>query len=341
MTHHRPVESALQESACRVGIRLLMIKSTLQSQLDPIETVLALVGMTSIQSWLLPAGMLPTSNEQPYFASYSSKLLDFLPKTYNIQKWIFYPQLILHSTSKVLHPNFPVSLRRSGTYFLWEIKIPCLEHATFIPRKYLSFPNSFISNCVVNFSFKYNPPCSLETPIVLPILDIARANNRNMISIGNSNELLFGYYKLDVARANNRNMISIGNSNELLFGYYKGFPSEVDLFVKPFPVTMADPMLKLPLSCMTDRRLGMTEKTLTSLAPMYGSHQRVAVHCSKRYVLNACAIRTPNLSEPIPTQFKERFLGGLARLQRPKLGLGGKKSRISPLKKEATRLGLS
>ncbi|RDY06191.1 hypothetical protein CR513_09865, partial [Mucuna pruriens] len=56
-------------------------------------------------------------------------------------------------TLEVLHPNFLVSLRRSSTYFLWEIKIPCLEYATLIPRKYFSFPNSFISNCVANFSF--------------------------------------------------------------------------------------------------------------------------------------------------------------------------------------------
>ncbi|RDX69364.1 hypothetical protein CR513_51530, partial [Mucuna pruriens] len=62
---------------------------------------------------------------------------------------------ILHSfIPEVLHPKFPVSLRRSSTYFLWEIKIPCLEYVTSIPRKYFSFPNSFISNCVVNFSFR-------------------------------------------------------------------------------------------------------------------------------------------------------------------------------------------
>ncbi|RDY04979.1 hypothetical protein CR513_11229, partial [Mucuna pruriens] len=57
-------------------------------------------------------------------------------------------------TSKFLHPNFPISLRRSSTYFLWEIKIPCLEYATSIPRKYFNFPNSLISNCVANFSFR-------------------------------------------------------------------------------------------------------------------------------------------------------------------------------------------
>ncbi|RDY05241.1 hypothetical protein CR513_10946, partial [Mucuna pruriens] len=55
---------------------------------------------------------------------------------------------------EVLHPNFPVSLRRSSTYSFWEIKIPCLEYETFILRKYFNFPNSFISNCVANFSFR-------------------------------------------------------------------------------------------------------------------------------------------------------------------------------------------
>ncbi|RDY09293.1 hypothetical protein CR513_06348, partial [Mucuna pruriens] len=95
-----------------------------------------------------------TRSSNHIFVSYSSNLLDFLPETYNIRKWIFYPQLILHSTPKVLHPNFPVSLTRSSTYFLWEIKISCLKYATSIPRKYFSFPNSFISNCVFNFSFK-------------------------------------------------------------------------------------------------------------------------------------------------------------------------------------------
>ncbi|RDY09251.1 hypothetical protein CR513_06409, partial [Mucuna pruriens] len=96
------------------------------------------------------------------------RLLDFLLETYNIQKRIFYPQLILHielsshpilwfcsiGTPEVLHPNFPISLRRLSTYFLWEIKIPYLEYATSIPRKYFNFPNFFISNFVANFSFK-------------------------------------------------------------------------------------------------------------------------------------------------------------------------------------------
>ncbi|RDX99528.1 hypothetical protein CR513_17410, partial [Mucuna pruriens] len=93
--------------------------------------------------------------EQPHFAFCSSMLLNFLqkaynirkwifylqlilhnflPKTYNIQKLIFYLQLILHSIPKVLPPNFSVSLRRSSIYFLWEIKIPCLGYATSIPR---------------------------------------------------------------------------------------------------------------------------------------------------------------------------------------------------------------
>lgn len=33
------------------------------------------------------------------------------------------------------YPDFSVSLRRSSIYFLWEIKILCLEQATSIPRK--------------------------------------------------------------------------------------------------------------------------------------------------------------------------------------------------------------
>ncbi|RDY02364.1 pol, partial [Mucuna pruriens] len=51
--------------------------------------------------------------------------------------------------------NPMVLLNRLSTYFLWEIKIPYLEYATTIPRKYFRFPNSFISNCVANFSFRH------------------------------------------------------------------------------------------------------------------------------------------------------------------------------------------
>ncbi|RDX95081.1 hypothetical protein CR513_22446, partial [Mucuna pruriens] len=57
-------------------------------------------------------------------------------------------------TLEVFHPNFSVSLRRSSTYFRWEIKMPCFEYATSILRDYFSFHNSFISNCVANFSFR-------------------------------------------------------------------------------------------------------------------------------------------------------------------------------------------
>ncbi|RDX96639.1 hypothetical protein CR513_20675, partial [Mucuna pruriens] len=64
------------------------------------------------------------------------------------------PSFLNNSTPEVLHPNFSVSLRRLSTYFFWEIKIPCLEYATSITRKYFNFPNSFISNCVVKFSFR-------------------------------------------------------------------------------------------------------------------------------------------------------------------------------------------
>ncbi|RDX90462.1 hypothetical protein CR513_27672, partial [Mucuna pruriens] len=70
------------------------------------------------------------------------------------------------STPEVLHPNFPLSLRRSSTYFLWEVKILCLEYATSIPRKYFNFPNSFISNCVANFSFRVNFSIS-SSPITI------------------------------------------------------------------------------------------------------------------------------------------------------------------------------
>ncbi|RDX90874.1 hypothetical protein CR513_27219, partial [Mucuna pruriens] len=112
--------------------------------------------------------------EQPHFASCSSKLLDFLPKTYNILRWIFYPQPILHSTPAILHPNFPISLRRSSTYFLWEIKIPCLEYATSIPMKYFSFSNSFISNCVVSFSFRFSFSISSSPVTIIPSTYIRR-----------------------------------------------------------------------------------------------------------------------------------------------------------------------
>ncbi|RDX97894.1 hypothetical protein CR513_19269, partial [Mucuna pruriens] len=46
--------------------------------------------------------------------------------------------------------------------------IPCLKYATSISRKYLSFPNSFISNCVANFSFRvsFSTSSSLVTIIL-------------------------------------------------------------------------------------------------------------------------------------------------------------------------------
>ncbi|RDY03908.1 hypothetical protein CR513_12441, partial [Mucuna pruriens] len=44
------------------------------------------------------------------------------------------------------HLSFLLSASNSFSYFCWDIKIPSFEWATSIPRKYLSFPNSFISN---------------------------------------------------------------------------------------------------------------------------------------------------------------------------------------------------
>ena len=53
-----------------------------------------------------------------------------------------------------LHVVLPVSLRRSVTYFYWEIKIPCLEWATSIPRKYFNLPNTLISNSLAKHWFR-------------------------------------------------------------------------------------------------------------------------------------------------------------------------------------------
>ena len=53
-----------------------------------------------------------------------------------------------------LHANFPISLRRSITYFCWKIKIPCLECATSILRKYFNLPNYLISNSLVKHCLK-------------------------------------------------------------------------------------------------------------------------------------------------------------------------------------------
>ncbi|MFS7906854.1 hypothetical protein Hanom_Chr01g00064101 [Helianthus anomalus] len=40
-------------------------------------------------------------------------------------------------------------------YFFWQIKIPCLDLSTSIPRKYFSLPMSFISNSWNRFSFNF------------------------------------------------------------------------------------------------------------------------------------------------------------------------------------------
>ncbi|RDX94291.1 hypothetical protein CR513_23343, partial [Mucuna pruriens] len=72
------------------------------------------------------------------------QVIDFLLETYSILRWIFYPQSILHSTLEILHPNFPI-----------EYILP-LGYATLIPMKYFSFPNSFFSNCIASFSFRFS-----------------------------------------------------------------------------------------------------------------------------------------------------------------------------------------
>ncbi|RDY00016.1 hypothetical protein CR513_16851, partial [Mucuna pruriens] len=185
--------------------------------------------------------------EQPHFVSCPSMLLDFLPKTYNIQKWIFYLQLILHSTYEVLYPNFLVSLRRSSTYFLWEIKIHCLEYAVSIPKNYLSFPNSYISNCVASFSFRVS--------MKEDIFNIKLFNQSCFVSVKGPIRFTLQSYNPLYSLATP--IILLIYSPRLLF--VNGFHSEVDPFVepvdpivKPFPVTMTNPMLELPLSSMID-----------------------------------------------------------------------------------------
>ena len=53
-----------------------------------------------------------------------------------------------------LHTNFPICLRRFVTYSRREIKIPCLECATSIPKKHFNLPNSLISNSLVKHCLK-------------------------------------------------------------------------------------------------------------------------------------------------------------------------------------------
>ena len=54
-----------------------------------------------------------------------------------------------------LRVDFLVSLRRSATYFCWEIKIPCLKCAASILRKYfnLSLVNHYLKVCLSFSSF--------------------------------------------------------------------------------------------------------------------------------------------------------------------------------------------
>ncbi|RDY07786.1 hypothetical protein CR513_08047, partial [Mucuna pruriens] len=158
------------------------------------------------------------------------------------------PSFLNNSTLEILHPNFPISLRRSSTYFLWEIKIPCLEYATSIQRKYFSFPNSFISNCVANFSFRFS--ISISSSLV--------SMKEGIFNI----KLYQVPAKFDVAKSNNRNMISISNNNGFPFGYFKSNDMSQDAYLLslggldggPFLVTIVDPVLEFPLSSMTDRR---------------------------------------------------------------------------------------
>ena len=46
-----------------------------------------------------------------------------------------------------------VSVRKSRIYFFWDIKMPLFYLSTSIPRKYLRFPRSFISNSLNNLLF--------------------------------------------------------------------------------------------------------------------------------------------------------------------------------------------
>ena len=45
-----------------------------------------------------------------------------------------------------LHPIIHVSFNKSRVYFLWDTKIPSFDVVTSIPRKYLRFSKSLISN---------------------------------------------------------------------------------------------------------------------------------------------------------------------------------------------------
>ncbi|RDY08877.1 hypothetical protein CR513_06846, partial [Mucuna pruriens] len=122
------------------------------------------------------------------------------------------------------------------------LEIPCLEFATSILRKYFSFSNSFISNCVASFSFRVSFSISSS-----PITIISSTKTKRSVSM---KEDVFNIKLLQV----------------LAKVYDQGFPSKVDPFVelvdpfvelvdpfvKPFPITMADLVLELPLSSMID-----------------------------------------------------------------------------------------
>ncbi|MFS8028803.1 hypothetical protein Hanom_Chr16g01514751 [Helianthus anomalus] len=60
----------------------------------------------------------------------------------------------------------PVSARRSRTYFFWQMKIPRLDLKTSIPRKYLRFPRSFISN-FENKLFSSRAISSTSFPVII------------------------------------------------------------------------------------------------------------------------------------------------------------------------------
>ena len=51
------------------------------------------------------------------------------------------------------------SLRKSSTYLCCDTNIRTFDQATSIPRKYLSFPGSFISNSLANWYQVFNKQC--------------------------------------------------------------------------------------------------------------------------------------------------------------------------------------
>ncbi|RDX88194.1 hypothetical protein CR513_30241, partial [Mucuna pruriens] len=183
-------------------------------------------------------------------------------------------------TPEVLHLNFPVSLRRSSTYFLWKIKMPCLEHTISIPRKkafltsnYCKFQPKWVAKESITLTGKCflkiysislcipfsNQPSfvSIKGPIRFTLHSDLTSHDVDYKSGQRQHTQRHDLYKPPYSLATP--IVLLVYSPQLLF--VKSFPSKVDPFVelidpfvKPFPITKANPVLELPLSSMTNRR---------------------------------------------------------------------------------------